>query len=297
MAIVMPIYLAVVAALVGSVALPGDSPADLTGPPAVVATLQSSCTEEVPVPTITAEVVNHGNGPVAVGLFRNDVEIADVFVPGGESESMSSTSPHWEDVDNLFEIRDDGEVLASLEHHFDCLHPILDAEIGVECIGGAVDVEVVNSGHEGTHVSITRDGGVVAEPAVAPGHGVTVEVAVAGEQLIEVHHHGEVIAAALVDCDASNDEPVAGDGVLDEHDDTSGNSISEGDSGPTIDEVPEDVPGSVGSGDERDRHLGVPDSDPRTRDESPGARREVDSVSPNDADRHHGLTTGAMERG
>jgi hypothetical protein len=269
MEMVMHIYIVVLAVLAGSVAVPGDAPADFADMPAVVATLQPSCTEDVPVPTITAEVANDGNGPVGVSLYRNNVEIGAVFVPTGQSESVSITSPYWEDADNLFEIRDDGEVLASLEHHFDCLHPILDVGIGLPCFDGSVTVEIVNAGHEGTHVSITRDGAVVAEPAVAPGHAGTVEVAVVGEQLLEVHHHADVIASALVDCDTSSGDPIPGDDAGEE-DDTSGISMSDDDSGPTIDEGPEDIPGRVGE--ERDPELGMQYSDSRSRDEPVDAR-------------------------
>jgi hypothetical protein len=252
------IFVAFAAALAGTVGVPegspGGYPGDLADQPAIVATLEPSCTEDVPVPTITAEVTNHGNGPVSASLHRNDVEIGALFVAAGQTESVSVASPHWEDLDNLFEISDDGDVLASLEHYFDCLHPILDVDIA-PCVDGSLTVDVANSGHQGTHVTITRDGAVVAEPPVAPGHVASVEVEVVDEQLLEVHHDGQVLAAAVVECEVAPDGPPPGDDPVDE-DDTPGPSMSEDDPpGPAIEEVPGDVPGSVGGGTGRDDEL------------------------------------------
>jgi hypothetical protein len=105
MQVVVYIYVAIAAALGAIAGTPGGTPPGPTGlsaSPDVVATLEPSCTEAVPVPTIPAEVTNHGAAPLGATVHRDGVEIAVLYVAPGQTESASTTSPHWEDVANLF---------------------------------------------------------------------------------------------------------------------------------------------------------------------------------------------------
>jgi hypothetical protein len=199
------------AALAGStlLAVPAASAAAPTGgdlaplppPPTLVASLEVSCTEQVPVPTVTAHVTNTGGAEPTVVVRRNGLIEGDLTASSGETTSETIVSPYWEDKDNHFDVVTDGQVLASLDHHFDCLHPVIDVVIGEACAGVQFPVEVTNSGHEGTQVSVSSDGMVTATPAVAPGHTTVVDVTADAGTLVQVHHQGTLHAEVVVaDC-------------------------------------------------------------------------------------------------
>lgn len=248
MEIIIVLIVNTVLSLTASAGEPDAAGFELVASPQVVATITPSCTGDVPVPTITASVTNHGPGQANLVVHGNSTEIGDLYLNAGQTDTIIVSSPHWEDTDNHFSISDDGEVLATLDHHFDCLHPILDVDIQLPCYAGSVDVTVSNTGSEGAHVVVLLDEDTVAEPPVAPGQTVAVEVAVPDVHYLRVQHHGVTLASTIVECPTFVvDTPDDGESPTDPEGERNGNSLQEGDeSGNSIEEVPDDRPGWIG---------------------------------------------------
>ncbi|MGY6501337.1 MAG: hypothetical protein ACXIVQ_10660 [Acidimicrobiales bacterium] len=188
--------LAIAALLAPPAAAAPDTIAPLPVPDELTATIEVSCTEAVPVPTVTVQVTNTTQAPRLVVIRRNGLSIAAPVVAPGSSQH-THTSVTWEDVDNTFEVADAGAVIAGLDHHFDCLHPVIVASISAPC-AGPVMVDVANTGAEGTHVTVTVDGHHIGDLAVAPGAQVVEQVDGAPGQAVEIHHAGSVVAATTV---------------------------------------------------------------------------------------------------
>jgi hypothetical protein len=206
-----PLRLALTAAavLAGTVLLAPAAGAGNLAPtpapePAVTGTLEVTCTQDIPVPTVVVTATNPTAWPQSVDLLRNGLTHTGLVVDAGSDEHEVIPEVAWEDKDNHFQLVSNGTVLAEVHHHFDCLHPIISVDIASVCADAPVPVIVTNSGHEGTHVTVTVDGAVVAEPPVAPGHHTQVDVTADPGSTLAVHHQGDLEAHAdLIACDTA----------------------------------------------------------------------------------------------
>jgi hypothetical protein len=196
--IVTTILLASILGLTGNVAAASAAPGGYAPLPQVTGSLDASCTQAVPVPTIVAEVTNNKATDEIVGVEADGVLIQAFVAPAGQTTQWTHATPQWEDDTVTFTLI---TMTATLDTHvesFDCLHPILDVSISSSCRTGLTTVHVENSGSEGTHVDILVDGAVAGIAFVAPGHSATVKVAASAGQLVEAVDLNSVLASHVV---------------------------------------------------------------------------------------------------